>query len=412
MTTIQDMHAAVDAAAQAHFEWCTDHDYENEADPEVQLCRSVFALNLESDDRDDVSAVCIALAGSHTDEAYGFPVPQASIGINGRPADFEMAPWKLTPIAYVLLAAAARAEGDEARARAFMDAAQTAITEHASQTAEPEPEYVVAAPAGHWSQGPFAYVMGSDPEDGIITWDQYQVEQSLAAGVPQYVIQHTTDRRFQVVGALDSKPVSEETYAEFDDAKTVRDRLNEQARSNGPAAEVLTDADELATLPLASRVADCKGVEWRKFSSGWRFRCLGGYNDGSQTSDWLAGYAPLTVLSDDTEYVVAKPTPQPEPVPQFIVQHTKPGHWQVGGIDSRYNGRSVDGHDYTDFAAAKRAATVLNAAKRVFDMAPVPHHYDRTQPHPRAIKDCARNVYGIDDATDDEIRAAVLVVMA
>lgn len=236
MTTIQDMFAAVEAAAQAHFDWCTDHDYENEADPEVQLCRSVFALNLESEDRDDVSSVAVTLAGSQADESYGFPVPHASIGINGRAADFEMAPWKLQPIAYVLLAAAARAEGDEARARAFMDAAQTAITEHASQTAEPEPEYVVATPAGHWPQGPFKYVQGSNPEDGIITWDQYQVEQSLAAGVPQYVIQHTTDRRFQVVGARDSKPVGEETYAEFDDAKAVRDRLNEQARTGGRAA--------------------------------------------------------------------------------------------------------------------------------------------------------------------------------
>jgi hypothetical protein len=37
---------------------------------------------------------------------------------------------------------------------------------------------------------------------------------------------------------------------------------------------------------------------------------------------------------------------RPVPAPQFIVQHTaEDGHWQVGGVDPRYNGRSVDGHD-------------------------------------------------------------------
>lgn len=284
MTTIQDMHAAVDAAAQAHFEWCTDHDYENETDPEVQLCRSVFALNLESADHDDVSTIAVTLAGSHTDELYGFPVPQASIGINGRPADFEIAPWKLTPIAFALLAAQARAEGDEDRARAFMDAAQAAITEHASETeTAPAEDTKPWQPETSWVNGPFSYVMGGDPDGPLIPWDVYQAAQEAA----------------------------------------------------------------------------------------------------KQT-----------------------------PAPQFVVQPTtEAGHWQVGGVDPRYNGRSVDGHDYTDFDTAKRAATVLNAAKAVFDSAPVGHHLDRTQPHPRAIKDCARNVYGI-EPTDAEITAAVKVVMA
>ena len=100
------------------------------------------------------------------------------------------------------------------------------------------------------------------------------------------------------------------------------------------------------------------------------------------------------------------------PVPQFVVQQTtEGGHWQVGGVDPRHNGQSVDGIDYTVFDTAKRAATVLNAVKAVFDMAPVPHHLDRTQPHPRAVKDRARNVYGI-EVSDAEITAAVKVVMA
>ncbi len=47
----------------------------------------------------------------------------------------------------------------------------------------------------------------------------------------------------------------------------------------------------------------------------------------------------------------------------------------------------------------------------MFDWAPVPHHYDRTCPHPRVIKDHALKVYGI-VATDAEITAATKVVMA
>ena len=337
MTTIQDMFAAIDAAAQDHFEWCTDHDYVNEADPEVQLCRSVFTLDLAGKERDDVSAVCVMLAGSHADERFGFHVPQASIGFNGRPAEFEMASWKLAPVAYAMLAAAARAEGDEARARAFMDAAQAAITEHFSRAeTEAEPVYVVAQPARHWSQGPFKYVMGSDPNDGVITWDQYEVEQSLAAGIPQWVVQHAEDGRLQVVGARDSVPVDDETYGEFAEAKTVRDRLNEQARR-----------DAVPVRPRHFVVAE-----------------MGMTND-----------------------------------------------YEVHGIDPRYGDKSVDGVVYGDYAAAYRAALVLDAAKRVFDAAPVPHHHDQTQPHPRAIKDCARNFYGI-EATDAEIQAAVKAVMA
>jgi hypothetical protein len=299
VTTIQDMYAAVDAAAQDHFEWCTEHDYVNEADPRVQLCRSKFELDFPKADGygDDVSALSVELAGSHADIEHGVPVPLASIGFNGRFGERDFEAWKLAPIAYLLLATQARAEGDHVRARAFMDAAQTAITEHLTAAEDNEPDYVVSEPAKHWSQGPFNYVMVSRPDDEIITYDQYEVEQALAAGIPQWVIQHAQDgRRYRVVGALDDKPVDDETYGEFAEAKPVRDRLNEQARRDAAAA-------------------------------------------------------------------------------------------------------------------ANRAALVLDAAKRVFDAAPVPHHFDRTQPHPRAVKDCARNVHGI-EATDAEIQAAVKVVMA
>lgn len=335
MTTVQDMFAAVDAAAQDHFEWCTAHDYENEIDPEVQLCRSVLAVDVTSEDRDDVSAISVQLTGSHADEAYGFPIPQAAIALNGRPADFEMAPWKLVPTAYMLLAAHARAEGDEDRARAFLDAANVAITEH--HEVEIEAERVRDAGLhldGSLFDGPFNYVMVGHPDGGVITYDQYEVEQSLAAGIPQWVVQHAEDGlRYQVVGALDSEPVDGETYSEFADAKTARDRLNEKARADAAAAtqspsprtvveadcghymvvadgesvdgehytdqdaaqaaaEILT-AEQLEALPLHAEVTDNKGVEWKKFfGGGWSFRCLGGHNRDQQSSEFLAQYAP------------------------------------------------------------------------------------------------------------------------
>jgi hypothetical protein len=125
-----------------------------------------------ADDRDDVSRISVALAGSPMDLESGIPVPVLSIGYNGRFGEWDMAAWKALPTAYLLLAGHARAMGDEARARAFADAANTAIVEHLVEASEPEAEYVVAEPARHWSTGPFDYVMVSRPDDEIITYDQ------------------------------------------------------------------------------------------------------------------------------------------------------------------------------------------------------------------------------------------------
>jgi hypothetical protein len=63
------------------------------------------------------------------------------------------------------------------------------------------------------------------------------------------------------------------------------------------------------------------------------------------------------------------------------------------------------------YVAEDRAALVLDAAKRAFDAAPVPHHDDQTQPHPRMVRDIAVNAFGI-KPDDAEIRAALQVVMA
>lgn len=266
--------AAVQDGAHDHFGWCLNHDYENETDPDVQLCRALHPLSFPAwlGDRDEVSSISVELTGSRSDVEHGFPVPQASVGFNGQPGQREMAPWKLRPFAFLLLAADAQARGDKSMARAFTDAAQAAITAHCIEV---EPEPVVSEQPRHWSQGPFAYVQGGDPDAPLIPWDTYQAAKQ-------------------------------------------------------------------------------------------------------------------------------------QPVPAFIVAHTGPGHCEVQAVGA---GKSADGHDYDCFEAAKRAAAVLNAAKAVFDAAPVPHHYDQTQPHPRAVHDAALNLFGI-DATDEEIAAAVRVVMA
>lgn len=71
------------------------------------------------------------------------------------------------------------------------------------------------------------------------------------------------------------------------------------------ATITITTAEQLDALPVHKRVADVKGVEWRKHygpgfkTTGWSFRCLGGYNRDQQSSEFLAQYAPLTVLPDE-----------------------------------------------------------------------------------------------------------------
>lgn len=101
---------------------------------------------------------------------------------------------------------------------------------------------------------------------------------------------------------------------------------------------------------------------------------------------------------------------RPESNPVFVVQLRECGHYQVGSGRPEYNGRSVDGEHYTSFGNAARAATVLNAAKAVFDAAIIPFRYTQTQPHPRAVRDAAVAL-GI-EPTAEEIAAAVKVVMA
>jgi len=363
MSILDDLSNAVEAAAQNHFAFCnlSEHNYDL---PDSQMCRATFPVEFPTIGfGDEVQSISVELLASHIEAAQGRPTPTAQISWNGGIPDHEFETWKLKSIAYTLLAAEAHARGDKQASRAFMDAAQAVIVarwieyDGEQETATPEP-----AKPGPWDRP--KYVQGGHPEDGFITYDQYEVEQSLAAGIPQWVIHRAADGvRFVVVGALDEQPVNEGTFTEFGDAKAMRDRLNEQARAD-------------AKLQSAQVIV--------------RDRNTFAHDE------------------DDDSPAVTVVRPQENPV--FIVQHGDCGHYQVGSNRPAYNGRSVDGEHYTDFDKAARAATVLNAAQQVFDESPIPFRHTQTAPHPRAVHDAAVAL-GV-DPTAEEIAAAVRVVMA
>lgn len=183
ITEIANLITAVKDAAHNHFPWCVNHDYNcDDPDPRAQLCRAEFGLDFTSaTDRDEVKTVEVELSGSQLDVENGHPVPTASIGYNGFTPDREIATWKLVPIAYALLAAEARSRGDKSLATAFMDAAEGVVSAHYIETAETEPEPTPTAPVRHWTQGPFSYVQGGDPDSPPIPWDAYQAAQKAEA---------------------------------------------------------------------------------------------------------------------------------------------------------------------------------------------------------------------------------------
>jgi hypothetical protein len=112
-----------------------------------------------------------------------------------------------------------------------------------------------------WINGPFSYVMGGNPDDGVITFDEWQVRQSVAAGIPQVVVQRAEDGPgYVVVGALDEKPVGGETYGEFAEAKAVRDRLNTQPRRD--AAQASTGKPEASRAALRYQAALVGPEQW------------------------------------------------------------------------------------------------------------------------------------------------------
>ena len=225
---------AVRDAAQGHFPWCNlgEHDYET-PEHEVQLCKASATVKFPRPFKrgDEVSLFAVELAGSPADVTHGVPVPLASIGFNGDIPGWDMEPWKLVPLAMALLSAEARSRGDVAMERAYLDAANEAIdahvieVEHAKDAATP----AVEQQPRHWSQGPFSYVQGGNPDDGVIPWEIYQAAQAVAPDVPAFIVQPGSEpgtRR--VVAVATSKPVNDIVYTDEDGNAPfdLRDQLN------------------------------------------------------------------------------------------------------------------------------------------------------------------------------------------
>jgi hypothetical protein len=230
---------AVRDAAQGHFPWCNlgEHDYET-PEHEVQLCKASATVRFPRPFKhgDEVSLFAVELAGSPADVTHDVPVPLASIGFNGDIPGWDMEPWKLVPLAMALLSAEARSRGDLAMERAYLDAANEAIDAHVIEAEAggvgnlPTPSTpVVAQPPHHWSEGPFSYVQGGDPDDGVIPWEIYQAAQAVAPDVPAFIVQPGSEPGTRRVVAVESgKPVNDTVYTDADGNAPfgLRDRLN------------------------------------------------------------------------------------------------------------------------------------------------------------------------------------------
>lgn len=225
---------AVRDAAQGHFDWCNlpEHDYET-PEHEAQLCKSSSTVRFPKPYRrgDEVMSFTVELAGSHSDVAHDVPVPLASFAVNGRIPGYDMEPWKLIPLAMALLSAEARSRGDVAMERAYLDAANEAIDAHVieAEHANVPAGRVVAEAPRHWSQGPFSYVQGGDPDGGLIPWEIYQAAMAVAPDVPAFIVQPGAEpgtRR--VVAVSTGKPVNDVVYTDTDGNAPfdLRDELN------------------------------------------------------------------------------------------------------------------------------------------------------------------------------------------
>lgn len=350
-----------------HIPWCTEHvNYDADRSPLDGSCTVPIDLAFGpiAPGHEDVNAARVSLWACVKEQDREISTDVVFVGFNGSGCDETgIAPWKCVPLAFALLSANARALGDEESAESFARLAQSAIEQHAGDRIRDRMEVVDRA---RYSA---AYREG-------------MLEAYREAGRPDMVPALLQDMDWLDRFSPDEPPSMHRT-------------------STMPSTRTAPDGTFLdLTRPMLDR--DGRAWHWAGYSKTGH-PVVSRQPDGDVVTPIGAAYNATGPFTQDSGRA---------PAPQFVVQSTaEAGHWQVGGVDPRYNGKSVDGHDYTDFEAAKRAATVLNAAKAVFDSAPVGHHLDRTQPHPRAIKDCAHNVYGI-DATDEEIRAAVQVVMS
>lgn len=229
---------AVRDAAQGHFDWCNlpEHDYAT-PEHEAQLCKSSSEVRFPKPYRrgDEVVEFAVELAGSHSDVAHDIPVPLASVAFNGQIPGWDMEPWKLVPLAMVLLSAEARSRGDVTMERAYLDAANDAIDAHvieAEHDAEPAGYVVAQRPVQvlNRTQGPYSYIEGLDPEVDVMPWPDYQAAQAVEPGAPAYVVQHTEPGHWQLTSIETGKSVDGIDYTSFETAAAERDLRNaEQA---------------------------------------------------------------------------------------------------------------------------------------------------------------------------------------
>jgi anti-sigma regulatory factor (Ser/Thr protein kinase) len=198
-----------------HSLWCREHvNCDPVGSPEYGLCTAPFEVEFPGSagpesvrsSRVDLSFSAVDLA-SHHEPTYGF------LAINGG-SELQIEAWKLAPIGYAMLAAAAQARGESEAAQAFMATARDAIAEHAAEADTEAAAYVVAD-----VEAPPV------PVPGKPATARYQV---ALVGLDQYEI-HTLKPVY--IG----KSVDGVTYTDHATAKAAADRL-EAARPREPRA--------------------------------------------------------------------------------------------------------------------------------------------------------------------------------
>jgi hypothetical protein len=188
-TTLPDLLAALPVR---HFPWCTAHQDDVASGPASELCTTAYALAFPVTGRytDDVRQAVVGLCGSRSDVERGIPVPLATITLNGCDTR-ELEPWKLVPLAYLLLAAHARATGDVVRARTFQraaaDAADGRDAEHVYTVAPDGPAVRVDAYRDAQASQPVAFDLDDQvvPVEGTFSGQLGVVDELDLADVDQ-----------------------------------------------------------------------------------------------------------------------------------------------------------------------------------------------------------------------------------
>jgi hypothetical protein len=114
-----------------HALWCKKHVNEDaDRSPEYGVCTTPFTLEFPRDGKpgDDVASATADLWFSAADLDTDFPAEVVYLSFNGNDhLAVGVDPSKLIPLAYMLMAAAAKARGDEQAAESFMVFARAGV---------------------------------------------------------------------------------------------------------------------------------------------------------------------------------------------------------------------------------------------------------------------------------------------